>query len=83
MQPLDFRHVGASTAETGGDRGGGRGQLSRLIGADEEGTLSALRAHRHQLIDPLLAAEREKAKYKDLAHLEYYLEGLRKAGMPE
>ncbi len=54
-----------------------------MIGADEEGTLSALRAHRHQLIDPLLAAEREKAKYKDLAHLEYYLEGLRKAGMPE
>ena len=28
---------------------------SRLIGADEEGTLSALRAHRHELIDPLLA----------------------------
>jgi adenylate cyclase len=30
-----------------------------------------------------LAAEREKATYKDPAHLEYYLEGLRKAGMPE
>ena len=28
---------------------------SRLIGADEEGTLSALHAHRDELIDPLLA----------------------------
>ena len=28
---------------------------SRLIGADEDGTLGALRAHRHELIDPLLA----------------------------
>jgi adenylate cyclase len=27
---------------------------SRLIGADEKGTLDALRAHRHELIDPLL-----------------------------
>ena len=30
-----------------------------------------------------LTAEREKAAYKDAAHLEYYLEGLRKAGLPE
>lgn len=28
---------------------------SRLIGTDEEGTLGAMRAHRRQLIDPLLA----------------------------
>ena len=28
---------------------------SRLIGADEEGTLRALRAHRAALIDPLIA----------------------------
>ena len=28
---------------------------SRLIGADEEGTLRALRAHRDELIDPLIA----------------------------
>jgi TolB-like protein/class 3 adenylate cyclase len=35
------------------------------------------------LPDFTLTAEREKAAYKDPAHLEYYLEGLRKAGMPE
>ena len=28
---------------------------SRLIGQDEEGTLAALRAHRTELIDPLIA----------------------------
>ena len=28
---------------------------SRLMGADEEGTLAALKAHRRELIDPLLA----------------------------
>ncbi len=28
---------------------------SRLIGQDEEGTLRALRAHRHELIDRLIA----------------------------
>ena len=35
------------------------------------------------LPDFTLTAEREKAAYKDPAHLEYYLEGLRKAGLPE
>jgi adenylate cyclase len=30
-----------------------------------------------------LTAERKKAAYKDPAHMEYYLEGLRKAGLPE
>jgi adenylate cyclase len=30
--------------------------FSRLVGADEEGTLAAQRAHRAELIDPLLAA---------------------------
>jgi adenylate cyclase len=35
------------------------------------------------LPDFTLTAEREKAAYKDTAHLEYYLEGLRKAGLPE
>jgi adenylate cyclase len=34
------------------------------------------------LPDFTLTAEREKAAYKDPAHLEYYLEGLRKAGLP-
>ena len=29
--------------------------FSRLIGADEEGVLAALREHRTDLIDPLLA----------------------------
>ena len=29
--------------------------FSRLVGADEEGTLAARRAHRAELIDPLLA----------------------------
>jgi adenylate cyclase len=28
---------------------------SRLMGADEEGTLAALKAHRRELIDPLIA----------------------------
>ncbi len=27
---------------------------SRLVGADEEGTLNALRSHRRELIDPLI-----------------------------
>ena len=27
---------------------------SRLVGADEEGTLNALRTHRHELVDPLI-----------------------------
>jgi len=31
---------------------------SRLMGADEKGTLSALKAHRTQLIDPLVAAHK-------------------------
>ena len=31
---------------------------SRLIGADEEGTLSRLRAHRHELIDPKVSEHR-------------------------
>ncbi|MFP6749191.1 MAG: hypothetical protein VCD66_16530 [Alphaproteobacteria bacterium] len=31
---------------------------SRLIVADEEGTLSALRAHRNELIDPKIAEHR-------------------------
>jgi TolB-like protein/class 3 adenylate cyclase/predicted Zn-dependent protease len=35
------------------------------------------------LPDFTLAAEREKAAYKNPAHLEYYLDGLRKAGIPE
>lgn len=35
------------------------------------------------LPDFTLTAEREKAAYKDPAHQEYYLEGLRKAGLPE
>ena len=30
-----------------------------------------------------LAAERERAAYKDPAHLNYYLEGLRKAGLQD
>lgn len=30
---------------------------SRLMGADEEGTLSALKAHRRELIDPAIAAQ--------------------------
>lgn len=30
-------------------------EYSRLMGADEEGTLAALKAHRRELIDPLLA----------------------------
>src|SRR5512136_1404582 len=29
---------------------------SRLMGADEEGTLAALKAHRHQVVDPAIAA---------------------------
>jgi adenylate cyclase len=28
---------------------------SRLMGADEEGTLAALKGHRRELIDPLIA----------------------------
>ncbi len=32
--------------------------------------------------DFTLAAERERAAYKDPAYLDYYLEGLRKAGLP-
>src|SRR6476620_1195030 len=31
---------------------------SRLMGADEEGTLAALRAHRREIIDPKIAAHR-------------------------
>ena len=31
---------------------------SRLIGRDEEGTLRALRAHRNEFIDPLIAEHR-------------------------
>ena len=31
---------------------------SRLIGADEEGTLARLKAHRHELIDPKIAEHR-------------------------
>ena len=31
---------------------------SRLMGADERGTLSALKAHRSDLIDPLIAAHK-------------------------
>ena len=31
---------------------------SRLIGADEEGTLARLKAHRRELIDPKIAALR-------------------------
>jgi adenylate cyclase len=35
------------------------------------------------LPDFTLTAERERAAYKDTTHLKYYLEGLRKAGLPE
>jgi class 3 adenylate cyclase len=31
---------------------------SRLMGADEEGTLAALKSHRSELIDPLIAQHR-------------------------
>ena len=31
---------------------------SRLMGADEEGTLAALRAHRREILDPKIAAHR-------------------------
>ena len=31
---------------------------SRLMGADEEGTLAALKAHRRRLIDPAIAEHR-------------------------
>src|SRR5215468_1957207 len=31
---------------------------SRLMGADEEGTLAALKSHRRELIDPLIAQHR-------------------------
>ena len=40
------------------DPGGGRGRLSPADGADEEGTLAALQAHRRDLVDPLLAEHR-------------------------
>ena len=32
--------------------------------------------------DFTLAAERERSAYKDPSHLNYHLEGLRKAGLP-
>src|SRR5579862_458942 len=31
---------------------------SRLVGIDEEGTLAALKAHRHEIIDPKIAEHR-------------------------
>ena len=54
---------------------------SRLIREDEAGTLAALKAHREQLTEPKVA-EREAAPYRNPGDLEFYLEGLRLAGLP-
>ena len=53
--PLNSGHDRTRKTEAGGHRGRRRGRSSRLIGDDEEGTLPALRSHRFELIDPLLA----------------------------
>ena len=54
---------------------------SRLMGADETGTLRALRAHRAELIDPLIA-ELGGRIVKTMGD-GLLLDGLRKAGLPE
>ena len=49
---------------------------SRLMGADEEGTLERLKALRRELLDPKVAEHRGRI-------VKNNSEGLRKAGMPE
>jgi hypothetical protein len=41
---------------------------SRLMGADERGTLAALKAHRRDLIDPLIAAHARKTRAQHGRH---------------
>ena len=61
---------------------------SRLIGADEGGTLQRLRAIREELIDPTIARLREVTPemmvnyplpFRDPEHRELFLSGLRLA----
>ena len=56
-------------------------EFSRLIGDDEEGTLRALRSHREELIDPLLAEHGGRIAYTagDILLLEFS----RMAGLPD
>ena len=54
---------------------------SRLMGADEEGTLERLKAHRRQLIDPMIVQgmtpqqiDQELARLRDIEHQVAYVE---------
>jgi TolB-like protein len=58
------------------------GQLGRKEEAEVE-VAEMLRIRRHADFNTSLADQREKIPYKDQAVLERYLEGLRKAGLPE
>ena len=53
---------------------------SRLMGADEEGTLTALKAIRRELGDPKIASV---VMFLSPATLAVWVEGLRLAGLPE
>ena len=48
----------ARATATGGGAGGGCRRLSRLMGADEVGTLAALKALRREIVDPAIAEHR-------------------------
>jgi adenylate cyclase len=66
---------------------------SRLMGADEEGTLRRLQTHLRELIDPKITEYRGRivkntgdgfwAEFASVVDAARYVEGLHKAGLPE
>src|SRR3954452_7722158 len=48
----------AHAAAAGGHFSGGWGGFNRLMGADEMGTITALKSHRRELVDPTIAEHR-------------------------